>query len=289
MAGISSRAAGKLTNKNKFGGKELQSAEFSDGSGIEEYDFHYRFYDMQLGVFHNQDRLADKFAYMSPYQFCSNNPIWLRELDGLEGVKYTEVDKDGNKRTIIEKNVVVLTEKTKIIPTDATQKEIKKITRLNGRIERNNDDRVAAVKNELNENYNGSTGKGAKNSNGDNIYFKFNVSGVEVKNTNGGSVDDLVQMGNDYGITSSEKDGNGDFKIAPAAIVTSRGSGSALGQSDGVWIGMNENSPYGTITHEIGHTFLLKDNYIFGGVMASPGGAIISTEVDKSLEKSFKK
>ena len=84
MAGISSKAAGKLENRYKFNGYEQQSKEFSDGSGLEWYDYKNRFYDNQLGRFFCVDRLADKFPYYTPYQFAGNEPTVAIDLDGLE-------------------------------------------------------------------------------------------------------------------------------------------------------------------------------------------------------------
>ncbi len=84
MAGISSKAAGSIQNKNKFnGGNELQSGEFSDGSGLETYDAVHRMYDPQLGRFHQIDALTDVAHKFSPYGFSNNNPIGFNDPLGL--------------------------------------------------------------------------------------------------------------------------------------------------------------------------------------------------------------
>jgi RHS repeat-associated protein len=82
MAGISSSAAGTLKNKYKFGGKELNSNEFSDGSGLELYDFSARNYDPQIGRWWSNDPKADKSVWLSPYNYCLNNPIKFFDPDG---------------------------------------------------------------------------------------------------------------------------------------------------------------------------------------------------------------
>jgi hypothetical protein len=61
----------------------------------------------------------------------NDNTIWLREIDGLEGVKYTETTSDGGKRTVVKKNIVVITERKKEIPKGASQDKIDRINRHN--------------------------------------------------------------------------------------------------------------------------------------------------------------
>lgn len=273
----------------KLNMKQFNSQEKVSDLGLGFYTYRYREYDSQIGRFTRVDPLAEKFTYLTTYQFASNSPIWLRELEGLEGVRYTDVNgTDG-----VRKNVVVLLEPLKQVGTGANQEQADRVNKQNARIEQRNANTLSGIQAEVSH-YLDNNGAGTKDSNGNTIHVTTNVVGIpdfDKKGMTRSQIDNkYTQISRAYGETGTKFDqfGGAQDINAGAAVITREGSGGAQGSTISNIIRVNANAPEGARSHEIGHSLGLDDNgYRSGGILNNPPMQLILPEVDIITQESY--
>ncbi len=90
-------ASGTSTQPYKYNGKELDQMH-----GLNLYDYSARYYESAIGRFTTVDPLAEKYYSISPYVYCSNNPILRIDPNGLTDFTFNK--KTGEVKQIGEKN-----------------------------------------------------------------------------------------------------------------------------------------------------------------------------------------
>ena len=192
-----------------------------------------------------------------------------------------------------EKNVVVLTERRKEIPENASSKTIKSIDKQNKRIDKRNSDRISTIKKDLEEYYNQTnSGKGAVSEDGDRVQFKFNVTGLPDFDKEGMTRKEInkkyEQISRENGINGMK----GGYELtAGAFIVTNEGAlGSAYADATGNIGRENSNSPRHMIAYEIVHGLnVMHSGLTDDGVRSVPPEPVSSQEVSIILKEAYEK
>jgi RHS repeat-associated protein len=143
-----------------FQGQEKDDEIKGEGNSL---NYKFRMYDPRIGRFFAEDPLVPQYPELTPYQFASNSPVFLNELEGLEGQTYLKtivINGEQKIRRVIEADVYVAISRDNNSNHYYSKKESK-------------DEKIAErVQKAFSEDY--INGK-FKDKDGHDIYWVFNV------------------------------------------------------------------------------------------------------------------
>ncbi|HMP26297.1 MAG TPA: RHS repeat-associated core domain-containing protein [Saprospiraceae bacterium] len=274
-------------NPYQYNGKELH-----EDFGLGWYDYGARWYDPAIGRFTGVDPIADRFAHLSVYNYASNDPISNIDLHGLQGIKYTELDNNGNvKRHVIELQVRVV--------TVDNWKRKENGTKPKDRVESNfTSDDVKTILSILNTAYNGEKGTGSQNSNGETVFFDITVQEFNVGAGVNVTENDLKRIAREKGTTGindkiiDQKTGKLIESISGINFILATSPGATEKGINGANITKirpDLKNDYETISHETGHQLMTRTAREEHNIMSEFGFKKSSRLIDAILSDALKK
>ncbi|MFK7923732.1 MAG: DUF6443 domain-containing protein, partial [Bacteroidia bacterium] len=112
-------------NQYRYNGKEFQ-----DELSLGWYDYGFRWYSADIGRFVSVDPLAEDFYHLTTFQYASNSPIYMIDLDGLEGIAAKDI-KPENITTAAENataSVIEVYGNTQAVCNIGTRQAVEEIT-----------------------------------------------------------------------------------------------------------------------------------------------------------------
>jgi hypothetical protein len=220
----------------------------------------------------------------------------MRELEGLEGIKFQEVTESGAlQRWVIQVDVYVVEVKK------ANKKSMSKKERRE-RVESSyHKGDAAMVKKELDLFFNDVKGEGQKNSKGETVYFDFNVKEIVIDGNDKITERELRNKGARKFSTESgelhyvdQETGKNVYLKSPANILLAAVGDdvNTRGHNDQIVTKLNYSERFSgpTLLHEMLHQLITQPGekeHALGGGLESPAGSINTKNVDQALNDAY--